>query len=81
MSLTKPLLYSCWMSSCAWRVRIALHLKGINFDIRTVSIHNPEGEGDQHSDEFKKVNPMKHIPALKIGILSIQPKLELKALF
>lgn len=67
MSLRKPLLYSCWMSSCAWRVRIALNLKKIAYDIKTISIHNPEGQGDQHSDEFQKINPMKHIPALQIG--------------
>uniref|UniRef100_A0A914IH75 maleylacetoacetate isomerase n=1 Tax=Globodera rostochiensis TaxID=31243 RepID=A0A914IH75_GLORO len=44
---TKPILYSYWRSSCAWRVRIALHLKGIEFEQRIVNLFN----GDQHKDE------------------------------
>lgn len=65
--MSKPLLYSCWMSSCAWRVRIALHLKQIDFDIKTISILKTGEPGDQYSDEFEKINPMKHIPALQIS--------------
>lgn len=60
----KPLLYSYWRSSCAWRVRIALNLKEIPYDIKPVSLI--KGGGEQHSDEYRNVNPMEHVPALQI---------------
>ncbi|EDV93137.1 probable maleylacetoacetate isomerase 2 [Drosophila grimshawi] len=52
----KPVLYSSCMSSCSWRVRIALGLKGIPYDIKT----------DCKSSEYKEVNPMQQVPALCI---------------
>ncbi|KAL5283941.1 GSTZ1 family protein [Megaselia abdita] len=74
--MSKPLLYSCWMSSCAWRVRIALHLKQIDFNVKTISILKTGEPGDQYSEEFEKINPMKYIPALEIQSLSIINYLE-----
>ena len=34
----RVILYDYWRSSSAWRVRIALHLKGIAFERRVVNI-------------------------------------------
>ena len=31
-------LYTYWRSSCSWRVRIALHLKGLPFESRPVNL-------------------------------------------
>lgn len=60
----KPILYSYWRSSCSWRVRIALNLKEIPYDIKPVSLI--KGGGEQHSNEFREINPMEQVPALHI---------------
>ncbi|XP_024938848.1 probable maleylacetoacetate isomerase 2 isoform X1 [Cephus cinctus] len=60
----KPVLYSYWRSSCSWRVRIALNLKEIPYDIKPVSL--VKGGGEQHCNEFREVNPMEQVPALHI---------------
>jgi len=53
-------LYSYWRSSAAYRVRIALNLKGIDYEV--VPVHLPGDE--QHSDEFRAVNPQGVVPVL-----------------
>ncbi|KAL5283944.1 GSTZ1.2 family protein [Megaselia abdita] len=58
----KPILFSSWSSSCSWRVRIALHLKDIDFTIKPVNT----SKGEHKTKEFQEINPMKHVPALKI---------------
>ncbi|XP_069885033.1 maleylacetoacetate isomerase isoform X2 [Dipodomys merriami] len=68
MQAGKPILYSYFRSSCSWRVRIALALKGINYE--TVPINLIKDGGQQFSEEFEALNPMKQVPALKIdGII------------
>ena len=57
-------LYTYFRSSAAYRVRIALNLKGIAFD--TVSIHLTRDGGRQHAAEFRTVNPQKRVPALEL---------------
>ncbi len=57
-------LYSYFRSSAAYRTRIALHLKGVPFE--TVSIHLTRNGGEQHSPEFRSVNPQKRVPALML---------------
>eukprot|EP01095_Lingulamoeba_sp_RSL-Kostka_P000254 TRINITY_DN1038_c0_g2_i1.p1 TRINITY_DN1038_c0_g2~~TRINITY_DN1038_c0_g2_i1.p1 ORF type:complete len:228 (-),score=84.07 TRINITY_DN1038_c0_g2_i1:81-764(-) len=57
-----PILYSYWRSSCSWRVRIALELKNIDYQYKAV--HLVKNGGEQHSDEFKAINPSEMIPAL-----------------
>lgn len=55
-------LYSYFRSSSAYRVRIALNLKGLNYDYLPVHLLNNGGE--QNSDEFKKLSPKAEVPAL-----------------
>ncbi|MES2966123.1 MAG: maleylacetoacetate isomerase [Bdellovibrionota bacterium] len=55
-------LYSYFRSSASYRVRIALNLKNIPFDYRPVHLLNNGGE--QHTDEYKKVNPSREVPTL-----------------
>lgn len=62
----KPVLYSYWRSSCSWRVRIALNLKEIPYDIKPISLIKAGGE--QHCNEYREVNPMEQVPALQIGM-------------
>ncbi|XP_040831181.1 maleylacetoacetate isomerase isoform X3 [Ochotona curzoniae] len=64
MQAGKPILYSYFRSSCSWRVRIALVMKGIDYE--TVPINLIKDGGQQFSEEFQVLNPMMQVPALKI---------------
>lgn len=57
-------LYGYWRSSSAWRVRIALHHKGIAFD--NVPVHLVADGGRQHSAEHRARNPMRQVPVLVV---------------
>jgi maleylacetoacetate isomerase len=57
-------LYSYFRSSAAYRVRIALNLKGIACE--TVPIHLTRDGGRQHSAEFRAINPQMRVPALQL---------------
>lgn len=64
--MSEPLqLYSYWRSSAAYRVRIGLNLKGLAYDI--VPVHLLRDGGQQHSDEFRQVNPQELVPVLGHG--------------
>ncbi|XP_026975954.1 maleylacetoacetate isomerase isoform X3 [Lagenorhynchus albirostris] len=69
MQVGKPILYSYFRSSCSWRVRIALALK--NMDYETITINLTKDGGQQFSEEFQALNPMKQVPALKIDGITI----------
>jgi maleylacetoacetate isomerase len=55
-------LYSYFRSSAAYRVRIALNLKGIPCE--TIPIHLTKD--GQHAREFRAVNPQQRVPALTL---------------
>eukprot|EP00850_Spirogloea_muscicola_P011119 SM000068S20551 [mRNA] locus=s68:101824:104545:+ [translate_table: standard] len=57
-------LYSYYQSSCSYRVRIALNLKGLKYKYIAVNIHPNTNE--QVSDDFKKVNPASMVPVLVV---------------
>nr|KAJ0188415.1 hypothetical protein LSAT_V11C900489700 [Lactuca sativa] len=59
----KLLLYSFFMSSCSFRVRIALNLKGLDYEYKAINLFKNE----QHSPEFLKINPIGYVPALVDG--------------
>lgn len=58
-------LYSYWRSSAAYRVRIALNLKGL--DYQTAPVHLLRDGGEQHAAAFRRVNPLGLVPALQHG--------------
>lgn len=58
-------LYSFFRSSAAFRVRIALELKGLSFE--TIPIHLRKDGGQQHSDAFQARNPDGLVPLLVDG--------------
>jgi maleylacetoacetate isomerase len=55
-------LYSYFRSSASYRVRCALHLKGIKFDYRPVHLLNDGGE--QHKSAYRDLNPGREVPTL-----------------
>src|SRR6476659_6236920 len=55
-------LYSYFRSSAAYRVRIALNLKGISYEM--VPIHLTKDGGRQHTPEYRTINPQAREPAL-----------------
>ena len=67
----KPRLYSYFRSSCSWRVRIALNLAGL--EVEQVPIHLVKNGGEQHSQDYKKLNPLSQVPTLEMdGLLLTQ---------
>lgn len=55
-------LYTYFRSSAAFRVRIALNLKDIEY--QGIYINLKPGEDEQHSDDFRNLNPQGRVPFL-----------------
>jgi maleylpyruvate isomerase len=55
-------LYSYFRSSAAYRVRIALNLKGLAYD--TIAIHLIKDGGHNRRPEYQMVNPQMRVPTL-----------------
>jgi maleylpyruvate isomerase len=50
------------LSSAAFRVRIALALKGLSYESAVYDLR----KRDQHTDAYRKINPMLSVPALEL---------------
>ena len=59
---TAPVLYSYWRSSSSYRVRIALNLKGIDYE--QVPVHLVRNGGEQNQPAYREINPLGLVPAL-----------------
>lgn len=59
------ILYSYWRSSAAYRVRIALNLKGLPY--RIVPVNLLADGGEQHRAAFRELNPQRLVPVLVHG--------------
>ncbi len=60
-------LYDYWRSSSAWRVRIALHLKGIAYERHAVNLIAPGPTGgEQHAATYATLNPLEQVPVLEL---------------
>lgn len=58
-------LYTYWRSSAAYRVRIALNIKGLEAEQIPVNLAPPESENE--SSGYLEINPAGKVPALDIG--------------
>jgi len=58
-------LYSYWRSSAAYRVRIGLNLKGLDYAL--VPVHLVRDGGQQHAPDYVALNPQQLVPALRDG--------------
>ncbi|XQW86082.1 maleylacetoacetate isomerase [Thalassotalea piscium] len=55
-------LYGYWRSTAAYRVRIALNLKKLSFE--SIPVHLVKNGGEQHLDDYDKLNPTHLVPSL-----------------
>jgi maleylacetoacetate isomerase len=60
--MPRPILYDYWRSSAGYRVRIALNLKGVDYESRQVDLRADE----QKSDDYRARNPQGLVPMLEI---------------
>jgi maleylacetoacetate isomerase/maleylpyruvate isomerase len=56
------ILHNYFRSSTSYRARIALNLKGIKY--KYVPVHLLKNGGEQHSAEYRKLNPQGEVPTL-----------------
>jgi glutathione S-transferase len=55
-------LYSYWRSSAAYRVRIALNLKGLEYDL--IPTHLIRDGGEHRQPDYLALNPQGLVPVL-----------------
>lgn len=60
--MTDTRLYTYWRSTAAYRVRIALNLKGVEYT--SLPVHLVSDGGEQHKPEFRGINPQGLVPVL-----------------
>jgi len=60
--MSRPVLYDYYRSSAAYRVRIALNLKGIDYESRPVNL----ADGAQKDAAYRALNPQGFVPMLEI---------------
>lgn len=58
--MSSLVLYNYFRSSTSYRVRLALHWKGLAFEYKAVNLLKAE----QHSTEYKRINPLGGVPTL-----------------
>ncbi|HYE27391.1 MAG TPA: glutathione S-transferase N-terminal domain-containing protein, partial [Allosphingosinicella sp.] len=60
--MARPVLFDYFRSSASYRVRIALNLKGVDFERVSVNLL----EGRQRSPDYRAVNAQAFVPTLEI---------------
>lgn len=53
-------LYGYWRSTASYRVRIALNLKGVDYEY--IPVHLVNNGGEQHQQDYTRLNPTKLVP-------------------
>ncbi len=57
-------LYSYFRSSAAYRVRIALNYKQLDYEV--IPVHLLKNNGEQHSSDYQSLNPQELVPTLSV---------------
>jgi maleylacetoacetate isomerase len=65
--MSRAVLYDYWRSSAAYRVRIALNLKGIDYESRQIDLR----EDEQKAGSYRALNPQGLVPMLEIDGLRL----------
>jgi maleylacetoacetate isomerase len=60
--MSRPVLYEYYRSSAAYRVRIALNLKAVDYESRPVNLL----ESEQRADDYRELNPQGLVPLVEI---------------
>lgn len=60
--MTKPVLYDYWRSSASYRVRIALALKGVDYERAPINLL----ENEQRTEPYRARNPQGFVPMLEM---------------
>lgn len=68
-------LYTYFRSSAAYRVRIALNLKGLVAE--QVPVHLVNNGGEQHNEAYRQVNPSELVPTLTEGDFALGQSLSI----
>ena len=71
--MSRPILYDYFRSSAAYRVRIALNLKGVDYESRPVNLAG----GAQKSGDYRAINPQGFVPMLEIDGLRLTQSLSI----
>jgi len=66
-------LYTYFRSSAAYRVRIALNLKGVAYE--AVPVHLLRGGGEQRQPAYRDINPAALVPALQVDGVTLTQSL------
>ena len=69
--MTRAILHDYFRSSAAYRVRIALNLKGVDYDRHPVNLV----EGEQKAADYRALNPQGFVPMLEIDDLKLTQSL------
>jgi maleylpyruvate isomerase len=62
-------LYTYFRSSAAYRVRIALNLKGLQYD--AIPVHLLRGGGEQLQEQYRSINPSGLVPAFQDDFITL----------
>jgi len=60
--MQRPVLHDYWRSSASYRVRIALNLKGVEYESVAVNLL----DGEQRGDAYRARNPQGFVPLLEV---------------
>ena len=71
--MTRAILHDYYRSSAAYRVRIALNLKGVEYESRSVNL----AEGEQKGAAYRALNPQGLVPMLEIDGLKLTQSLSI----
>lgn len=63
-------LYTYWRSSAAYRIRIALNLKGLDYEARPVHLVNDGGE--HLKSAYRDISPQAQLPTLVDGDVTVR---------
>lgn len=63
-----PKLYEYWRSSAAYRIRLALRLKGIDYEHVAISL--AQGESEHRADDYRALNPQMLVPFFDDGTVA-----------
>ncbi|WP_454440744.1 maleylacetoacetate isomerase [Vibrio bathopelagicus] len=69
----KVTLYGYWRSSAAYRVRIGLNLKQLNYESK--SVHLVRNGGEQHDPQYRELNASELVPVLVDGEVQLNQSL------